>query len=64
MAVATRTIIYTIYTISCDYCGRVEYVSTDLEPQIHNREMAVRSLGWYYQRGRKCKCTVCRLYGL
>ncbi len=64
MAVKTTTIIYTIYKITCDYCGCVEMVdnSRGLGRSIYNRILAVRSLGWALQRGDKVMCRNCRCY--
>ncbi len=62
MSVKTTTIIYTIYGIKCDYCGREENINTLYENSIYNRRMAVRSLGWTLQRYDKVMCSTCRCY--
>lgn len=64
MSITTRTIIYTIYEITCDYCGCVERVDTSFHygRSIFNRRVAVRSLGWTLQRGDKVMCSNCRCH--
>lgn len=62
MSVETRTVIYTIYRITCDYCKRVAVVDNEYDNSIYNRRVAVRSLGWTSQRGDKVMCNNCRCY--
>ena len=65
MAVHTETIIYTIYDITCDYCGCSEVVNTSFGygRSIYNRRLAVRSLGWALQRNDKVMSSNCRCHG-
>ena len=64
MSVKSRTIIETIYTITCDYCYRQEILSVEKSygRGIYNFRTAVRSIGWTLQRNDIVMCNICRCY--
>jgi len=62
MSVVTRTIIYSIYRITCDRCNRVALVSTEHNHFITDRRSAVRSIGWSFCRFDQIRCDNCRRY--
>lgn len=59
MGVNTRTIIYTLYTIICDCCGKSTIVDTGDDRFIYNRRQAVRRIGWHFGRDGFIKCPSC-----
>lgn len=59
MGVKSRTIIYTVYHITCDYCGREDHIDTSHFCRVYNKRDAVRSLGWICQRNDRVMCYKC-----
>lgn len=64
MSVRSRTVIETIYTITCDYCFRQEVLIVEKQygRSIYNYRMAVRSIGWTLQRKDVVMCDICRCH--
>ena len=64
MPVKSRTIIKTIYTITCDYCFKQKVLSVENSYgcSIYNYRMAVRSIGRTLQRNDVVKSDICRCH--